>query len=152
MRDPRHGSRSCQWLAANCVKTMWLAEWLFTKRTYGTKKCAFRYRLQRYNRFQDSVTDVIQSPHLLLLHKDMIQHSPSHPFPFRSALDKQSARFSACFHPLHYWFNQIGPVIHSTPLIPPFLSQSSLKTSTTAIQATPSSNCTHTQCLSLLAL
>ena len=36
-------------------------------------------------------------------HKDMIQHSPSYPLRFRYALDTQSARFSACFHPLHHW-------------------------------------------------
>ena len=162
MRDPRPGSRSCQ-LSANCVKTMWLAEQWHSDSGYLPQELmgqrGFQIKtstIQSLPIFSYWCNPIPSSPPPTVQNtKNMIQHSPSHPLPFQSALDKQWARFRACFHP-RLWYlvwasihciidTSSRPSYSFTPLIPPFLCQSLLKkTSTTVIQATPSSIFTHT--------
>ena len=113
--DPEVGHACVCWLAANCVKTMWLAEQgLHSDNGYLRKELMGQRNRPRLSDKDFNDTMIKSLPRFIYRcnpipssycseHKDMIQHSPSYPLPFSSALDKQWAIFSACFHPLLHW-------------------------------------------------
>ena len=159
----RPGSRSCR-LAA-CIqlivcKQWWLAEHgLHSDSGYLPKELMGQRDRLSDKDFKDTIASKIQ---LLMQsnppipssycseHKDMIQHSPLTPYAFAMPWTNSGLDLVLAF--IHCIIDTSSrPIIHSTHLIPSFLCQSSMQTSTTAILATPSSNRTHTQCLSLLA-